>query len=217
MVMVLASAGVKSRGGMAERQGYPSGDFMKPISMFIRANVVGPRGKVLEKDVRATVISRITSAALAEITSWKPILEMHRQEDEAWNWPAIVEECRAASRTGEASYEFIILRARRDVQSLMILETEAHLSLQTRTSILYVEYLAVAPWNRPPIQSPRRFSGCGSALIEFAIRRSEELGYDGRVGLHSLPGSRTFYARSGFIDLGADEAEGGLHYFEYRG
>jgi hypothetical protein len=188
---------------------------MKPIPTFIRANVVGLRGKILEKDVPATIVSRITRATLAEVTSWKPILEKHRQEDAAWNWPAIIQECRSAARTGEGSYEFITFRAKRDVQSLMILETEAHLSHRTRKSIVYVEYLTVAPWNRQPIQSPRLFSGCGSALIEFSIRRSEELGYDGRVGLHSLPGSRSFYARSGFIDLGADQAEGGLHYFEY--
>ena len=101
------------------------------------------------------------------------------------------------------------------MKSLMILETEAHLGHRTGKSIVYVEYLAVAPWNREPIQSPRRFSGCGRSLIKFAVQRSGALGYDGRVGLHSLPGSRSFYAGVGFVDLGADEAEGGLHYFEY--
>jgi hypothetical protein len=120
-----------------------------------------------------------------------------------------------AARTGEGDFEFLTLRAQGNVQSLMVLETKAHLSRRTGASLVYVEYLAVAPWNRQSIQSPRRFSGCGSALLEFAVLRSDELGYDGRVGLHSLPGSRTFYARLGFIDLGADQAEGDLHYFEY--
>ena len=76
-------------------------------------------------------------------------------------------------------------------------------------------YLAVTPWNRPTIQSPRRYSGCGRALLKFAVQRSDDLGYEGRVGLHSLPRSRPFYKGSGFMDLGPDEAEGGLNYFEY--
>src|SRR5579862_8464839 len=130
---------------------------MKPRTVIIRANVIGPRGKILEEDVRATVNSRITSATVAEVASWRPILKMHRQEDAAWNWPAIIQDCRATARMGKAIYQFVIVRAKQDVQSMMILETEAHLSPQTRKSIVYVEYLAVAPWNRQPIQSPRRF------------------------------------------------------------
>jgi hypothetical protein len=99
----------------------------------------------------------------------------------------------------------------------MILETGARLDRRAGKSIIYVEYLAVAPWNRPTIESPRRFSGCGRAMIRFAVQRSDDLGREGRIGLHSLPRSRSFYAGLGFVDLGPDEAEGGLHYFEYPG
>jgi hypothetical protein len=187
---------------------------MNPISVIIKANVIGPHGRLFEEDVRATIVPNITKATLAKVASWRPDLEAHHQEDSDWDWTAIVHDLRGAAKAGEGTYEFVALRARQSTQSLIILETRVHRSPRGKR-IVYVEYLAVAPWNRQSIQSPRLFSGCGSALMEFAIRRSEDLGYDGRVGLHSLPGSRTFYARSGFVDIGPDDAEGGLHYFEY--
>jgi hypothetical protein len=188
---------------------------MKPIYAIIKANVTGPRGRILEEDVRATIVPRMTKATLSKAASWKTVLQAHDQEDAGWNWPTIVQDYRAAARTDEGVYEFITLRARGGVQALMILETQAHLGRRTGKAIVYVEYLTVAPWNRETIQSPRRYSGCGRALLKFAIQRSDDLGCDGRVGLHSLPGSRSFYAGLGFKGLGPDEAEGGLHYFEY--
>jgi hypothetical protein len=38
----------------------------------------------------------------------------------------------------------------------------------------------------------------------LAQLRSEELGYGGLVGLHSLPGAEAFYRKMGMIDGGAD-------------
>jgi hypothetical protein len=42
--------------------------------------------------------------------------------------------------------------------------------------------------NRQLIQRPPKLKGVGTALLVFARTRSMELGYKGRVGLHSLPG-----------------------------
>nr|MDZ8169488.1 hypothetical protein [Nostoc sp. CmiSLP01] len=42
-----------------------------------------------------------------------------------------------------------------------------------------------------------------------------ELGYEGRVGLHSLPGVEEFYDSQGMIDVGEDEDYDELVYFEY--
>jgi hypothetical protein len=51
----------------------------------------------------------------------------------------------------------------------------------------------------------------------FAIFRREELGYKGRIGLHSLPGALDFYRklRVGLINCDADPDEtDNLVYFE---
>ncbi len=96
----------------------------------------------------------------------------------------------------------------------MILESEQHGSRITGHPLLYLEYLAVAPWNRPDVGRPRRFSGCGFSLLKFAAERSQALGYGGVLGLHALPGSHPFYSGAGMKDFGPDPQEDGLHYFE---
>ena len=55
----------------------------------------------------------------------------------------------------------------------------------------------------------------GSALLRFARFRSEELGYGGLVGLHSLPAAQMFYRKMGMIDGGADAEKENLTYFEW--
>ncbi|GAB1544642.1 hypothetical protein NUACC21_73180 [Scytonema sp. NUACC21] len=49
------------------------------------------------------------------------------------------------------------------------------------------------------------FKGVGTALLRFARLLSVELGYEGRVGLHSLPGAERFYEKQGMLDYGSEE------------
>ena len=65
------------------------------------------------------------------------------------------------------------------------------------------------------MQRPPRYKGVGSVFLLFARTRSLELGYEGRVGLHSLPGTEKFYDNQGMLDLGQDEDYDDLVYFEY--
>ena len=76
-------------------------------------------------------------------------------------------------------------------------------------------YIATAPLNREIIQRPPKLQGVGTALLLFAQNRSLELGYSGRVGLHSLPGYEKFYDNRGMLDLGQDPDYENLVYFEY--
>ncbi|MCU0546876.1 MAG: GNAT family N-acetyltransferase [Oscillatoriaceae cyanobacterium Prado104] len=83
--------------------------------------------------------------------------------------------------------------------------------------MVYIRALATAPWNRPAITNSPTYKGVGGNLIDFAIARSEELGYRGRIGLHALPGALTFYRklRVGLLDCGPDPEEpDNLNYFE---
>ena len=106
-----------------------------------------------------------------------------------------------------------------DLQALMILDV-SELRHRTRRKGLpqvYVEYLAVAPDNRGRIRRPRLVIGCGSAMLWAARSLSEQSGWKGRIGLHSLPGALRFYGSHGFRDLGSDADEGGCHYMEFSG
>jgi hypothetical protein len=58
-------------------------------------------------------------------------------------------------------------------------------------------------------------------LLFYAKERSIELGYQGRVGLESLPGSVGFYEQLGLIQLDPEpddilDEPDNLPYFEYR-
>jgi hypothetical protein len=154
---------------------------------------------------------------LADVATWASTLKEHGAEDAAWDWTALLRTFKEHEREGFGKYEFYALRCQRQAQALMILKIANHVSQITGDPLVYVEFIAVAPWNRPAIQEPRRFKRCGSVLLELAAERSRLLGFSGRLGLHSKPASRAFYRNSGLKDFGPDPQEGGLHYFELQG
>ncbi len=80
--------------------------------------------------------------------------------------------------------------------------------------LIHLDYLEVAPWNRPEFGTAPRLRGVGSALITAAIALSEGEGFKGRLGLHSLPQADAFYRKIGMTDLGLDAACQNLRYFE---
>ncbi len=80
--------------------------------------------------------------------------------------------------------------------------------------LAYIDYLEVAPWNRPDLGQAPRLKGVGTALLSAVVALSDAEDFKGRIGLHALPQSEDFYRRSGFADLGPDAAYKGLRYFE---
>ena len=81
--------------------------------------------------------------------------------------------------------------------------------------IVYLDYLEVAPWNRPDLGNVPRLRGVGTALLSAAVALACDEGFQGRIGLHSLPQADSFYRdRCGMTDLGPDPAYQDLRYFE---
>ncbi len=61
-----------------------------------------------------------------------------------------------------------------------------------------------------------RFKGVGTRLLQAAVLRSREEGFEGRLGLHTLPQSQTFYVEvCGMQALGLDADYQGLAYLEF--
>jgi hypothetical protein len=83
--------------------------------------------------------------------------------------------------------------------------------------LVYVDYVESAPWNLKGVVDPPRFLGIGTVLIAEAVRIGSEAGFEGRVGLHSLPQSETFYSKCGMTRLGPDPDYYDLTYYEYSG
>ena len=92
----------------------------------------------------------------------------------------------------------------------------ASFSNRGASSVLYVDYLATAPWNRPSIENPPRFRGVGVTLLAAAVQLSKDEGFKGRIGLHSLPAAGKFYEeKCGMTVIGPDSQKQNLTYYEF--
>jgi hypothetical protein len=91
----------------------------------------------------------------------------------------------------------------------------AKMGAQRGREIVYIELLATAPWNRPRlVKDEARYKGVGRVLVAEAINLSYQLEFNGRLGLHSLPQSRSWYRDvARFTDFGYD-ADKRMQYFE---
>jgi hypothetical protein len=151
-------------------------------------------------------------------TSWRNALQEAQAEDKYWDWAY---KQRQADRRG--NYEGYAVEYQSRTQGMMLIETQQYRSLLSPGNrIVYVVALASAPWNRRQIQRPPELKGIGLALLLFARQRSVEIGYQGRIGLHALPGSERFYERQNMTRYEADPEEylvdpeeEELAYFEY--
>lgn len=142
---------------------------------------------------------------------WTPMLEAMNQEDAFWNW---ARKKQLALR--QDGYEAYAIEYEELTQGVLWLETRRHRSQSVEGQpLVYVEAIASAPWNRRPINPEPYLRGLGSLLLQFARQRSLQLGYGGRIGLHSLAGSESFYESQNMMSGGPDPDCEGLVYFEY--
>lgn len=129
-----------------------------------------------------------------------------------WRW-----ERKVAASSHLLSYPTLAVECEEQPQGLMLLQTDGEfgrLDQHKSQPLVYVVFLATAPWNLTSISSNPRFRGVGMMLLRAAIEISIDLGFKGRLGLHSLPQSEGFYERQGFTCLGRDEEKQNLKYFE---
>lgn len=132
--------------------------------------------------------------------------------DTHWQWPAKVRD-----RAGQLQWTSYALRCGGDTQGLMFMNMvyKCRLPQQLKQHMVYVDLVSTAPWNRPRLMPNPLYSGVGMNLFAEAIIRSRNEGFEGRIGLHSLPGAETLYKNKLKMDcLGPDSAYDDLLYFE---
>lgn len=83
--------------------------------------------------------------------------------------------------------------------------------------LVYLEFIEVAPHNWPSRISGTTptYSGCGSQMLRQVVFESFDEDYAGRVGLHSLEQSRSFYEYHGMAFIETDAKKGNLAYYEF--
>jgi hypothetical protein len=146
-------------------------------------------------------------------TVWKEQLKTSADEDRYWDWD---QKQRIYLVGGIDTYEGYAIECEGLTQGMMILQLRGYRSqIEPNRRLVYIHSLATAPWNRLSNPDLNGFRAVGSALLRFARFRSEELGYGGLVGLHSLPAAEMFYRKMGMIDGGADAEKDNMTYFEW--
>jgi hypothetical protein len=132
-------------------------------------------------------------------------------ESSHWNWAG------KADRVDRGELSLVAIECQGDIQSLMAIPNQPRPSvLNPGEQLVYVDYLETAPWNIRFPGQPLRFLGAGAAMIAEAIIISLELGFEGRVGLHSLPQAELFYSNKCMMNrVGTDPKYYNLVYFEY--
>ena len=104
-------------------------------------------------------------------------------------------------------------------QGLMLLnygsEYVARLPEQAGQLLIYLAYIESAPWNIRDYCEKPRFGGVGKEFYKVAVQFSDRLGFEGRVGLHAIPGVENFYEKiCRMMPLGYDPNYENLMYFE---
>lgn len=101
--------------------------------------------------------------------AWLPLLNASQDEDvQAFNWR--VKREWAVSTVGREAYG-ILVDGR--VQGMILMEVERHRSRSgSGARLIYVESLAVAPWNRRSLGRSRLFKGVSKGLL--VLRKTAE-------------------------------------------
>jgi GNAT superfamily N-acetyltransferase len=183
------------------------------LNAFISDQAVG--AQIASELILGVTIDEVDEAAAL----WSPVLRQWEQtsggrvEHGHWDWSR---KARAISLSRD--YYIAGVRTQGEMQALMLWDEDFHYGthpLQLGSPLVYVHFLATAPWNDREIVAVPRYKGTGTQLLRTAVERSDDLGYKRRLGLHSLPQAEGFYRdRCLMADLGIDATKK-LRYFEF--
>lgn len=157
---------------------------------------------------------------------WKPELDRRLQnlgpgetagsvnaQDAHWKWRE-----KTKDRNQRLDFDSFVVECGGMTQGLMFVRNIefAREKSQAGQFLIYIDLVSAAPWNRIGFTATPKYKGIGPLLFAAAISYSVDQGFDGRIGLHSLPQSETWYRDvCGMTDLGPDAAyHGNLRYFE---
>jgi hypothetical protein len=137
----------------------------------------------------------------------KDVLESLSLEDAHWDW------CKKALAFSTNEYEWFHLYADSEPQGACVIYHPKESAL-SGLDIFYVEFLAVAPWNRKNKIRKREFKGVGRALLTAALRFSvDQLKLSPGFCLHSLDGAHQFYKDLQMVRIASHDKDT-LVYFE---
>jgi hypothetical protein len=171
---------------------------------------------ILHERIDVTFASRADNAWLTYLAIRKAQLASagkiyDRPDYWHWRW-----EQKVSIRAHLLSTPTMGIERNGNIEGLMMLLTDGEfcrLPEQATLPLVYVIYIASAPWNLPQLGA-QKYCGIGTVLLRAAVEMSFDLGFKGRIGLHSLPKAEPFYERHGMQALGIDPHKEHLKYYE---
>jgi hypothetical protein len=131
-------------------------------------------------------------------------------EDSHWDWGKKMNYIK-----DKLAFESFVIEADDKTQGMMIVDHATKFSrIENGKPIIYIFFLATAPWNRKLIMDTPLYGAVGKLLFYQAIGESIESKFEGRISLHSLPGAVEWYKYLGMEDFGEDINYNKLHYLE---
>lgn len=199
--------------------------------MKTRLGTVPLKNRVSSEIEEAELFHGIDADNLAHIEGrWRPLFDQRRRqaqttgeamsdinaEDAHWEWGKKI----IAAEQNPLVYDVFVLECGGNTQAVMLVQKGGIRCFSRhpddpKAPLIYVDFLATAPWNRPRLVTEPVYGGCGRNMIMTAVSLSLDEEMKGRIGLHSLPGAEEFYRDSiGMADLGKDSKYHNLRYFE---
>ncbi|WP_166110516.1 GNAT family N-acetyltransferase [Pseudoalteromonas sp. Z9A5] len=128
-------------------------------------------------------------------------------DDSHWDW--LAKTC----IHNNDEYEWFFLDINGQPQAACLIYHPKKSSIDSG-EIFYIEYVAVAPWNRNNPMEKKYYHGAGSEIIKCAMKyATETLGLRFGFSLHSLPKAAGFYEKIGMINYCINNKES-LNYYE---
>jgi hypothetical protein len=141
-------------------------------------------------------------------TKQKEILDSISTEDMHWHW------FEKAVDYSTDEYEWFHLYADGKPQAACLIYHPEASALEPG-DIFYVEFVAVAPWNRTCKLRPREFRALGEIVLRAAQRFAvKELKLRPGFCLHSLPKAEGFYTKLKMVKVHGREDAQSLAYYE---
>lgn len=135
------------------------------------------------------------------------VLENVQLDDSHWEWLKKT----IAYRGDEYVWFFLMAESQPQCACLIYHPKDSVIDGQ---DIFYIEYVAVAPWNRVNPMIGRRFKGVGRLMVDFVRDYAvTALGLRPGYCLHALPKAVPFYQSLGMVAY-PDRDKGNLPYFE---
>ncbi|EKN6274144.1 TPA: hypothetical protein ACVH97_003535 [Yersinia enterocolitica] len=145
------------------------------------------------REYRVRVLEHIKDNCNEEETQdW---LSKIQTEDYHWQWIS------KSMQYDTDEYKWFFLKTKENIEAACLIYFPKKSALNDN-DIFYVEFIAVAPWNRFSPLEKKRYNSIGKKLLQEIIKYSTStLGYQYAFCLHSLPQAQGFYEYIGMVHI----------------